>query len=272
MAQPVEALWYVGRLPAAADRRLAVVGARAASTAEVPARTRSRGFGRAGWIRDCIGRRARDRRGRAPGRARRGRHDVRRARLRRRRHLSRSPRRAVRRRRRARAASSPSTRPARRRAADSFPRATGSSPRWPRRCWWSRRASRPARSSPRASRCRLGRRVLAVPGSPGTDELIATGAARRGRATPKRLRAPWRVRHRRSARCRRASRRCWPRCGRGEWRAGRAGAPPGTCRSARRLALIAEAELDGWLCRRPGGALASMENDAWQLRRRRRPS
>ena len=26
------------------------------------------------------------------------------------------------------------------------------------------------------------------------------------------------------------------------------------------LALIAEAELDGWICRRPGGALASMEN------------
>ena len=34
MAQPVEALWYVGRLPAATDRRLAVVGARAASTAK----------------------------------------------------------------------------------------------------------------------------------------------------------------------------------------------------------------------------------------------
>jgi hypothetical protein len=26
------------------------------------------------------------------------------------------------------------------------------------------------------------------------------------------------------------------------------------------LALIAEAELDGWLCRRLGGSLASMEN------------
>src|SRR3954471_22057887 len=34
MPQPVNALWYVGRLPAAADRGLAVVGARAASTAK----------------------------------------------------------------------------------------------------------------------------------------------------------------------------------------------------------------------------------------------
>ncbi len=34
MPQPVKALWYVGRLPAATDRRLAVVGARGASTAK----------------------------------------------------------------------------------------------------------------------------------------------------------------------------------------------------------------------------------------------
>ena len=34
MAQPVEALWYVGRLPDAAARRLAIVGARDASMAK----------------------------------------------------------------------------------------------------------------------------------------------------------------------------------------------------------------------------------------------
>jgi DNA processing protein len=105
---------------------------------------------------------------------------------------------------------------------------------------------------------KLGRRVLAVPGSPGTDDLIATGAARAvvdaealrhalageapsARAVPARYAALV---------------------------AAVAGGVVGPAEIARRLslrladtlALIAEAELDGWLCRRPGGALASMEN------------
>jgi DNA processing protein len=105
---------------------------------------------------------------------------------------------------------------------------------------------------------RLGRRLLAVPGSPGTDELIAGGAARAvhdaaglaaalagepppARPVPAHLAALV---------------------------AALRGGTAGPAELARRLglplgdtlALAAEAELDGWLCRRPGGALASMEN------------
>jgi DNA processing protein len=104
---------------------------------------------------------------------------------------------------------------------------------------------------------RLGRKVLAVPGTPGTDNLIATGAARavhdaddlagalageapRARAIPARF-APL--------------------------LAALSGRDLGAAELARRLslklsdalALIVEAELEGWICRRPGGALASME-------------
>jgi DNA processing protein len=102
-----------------------------------------------------------------------------------------------------------------------------------------------------------GRALLAVPGSPGTDELIAAGAAQpiqdadalssvlageapRARPIPPRFAALLAA-----------------------LRDGDAGA----AELARRLrlslpetlALIVEAELDGWLCRRLGGALASME-------------
>jgi DNA processing protein len=106
---------------------------------------------------------------------------------------------------------------------------------------------------------KLGRRVLAVPGSPGTDELLATGAAREvvdaetlrramaDEASPVRAVPP-----RYSALL-------------AELAAGRAVGPAEIARRlslplADTLSLIAEAELDGWLCRRPGGALASMEN------------
>jgi DNA processing protein len=104
----------------------------------------------------------------------------------------------------------------------------------------------------------LGRRLLALPGSPGTDELIASGAALpvadaedlaamlageapRARPIPERFAALLAA-----------------------LRAGEAGAAELARRLslplADTLALAAEAELDGWLCRRPGGALASMEN------------
>jgi DNA processing protein len=105
---------------------------------------------------------------------------------------------------------------------------------------------------------KLGRRLLAVPGSPGTDDLITTGLARAvddadtlrcalaGEAPPVRPLPP------RFA----------------GLMAELAAGPAGPAELARRLrlpladalALIAEAELDGWLCRRPGGSLASMEN------------
>jgi DNA processing protein len=104
---------------------------------------------------------------------------------------------------------------------------------------------------------RRGRPLLAVPGSPGTDELIAAGRARpvhdadalaailAGEAPPARpvparyapLLAALRDRDAGAAELAR-----------------RLGLP-----LAETLALTAEAELDGWLCRRLGGALASME-------------
>jgi DNA processing protein len=104
---------------------------------------------------------------------------------------------------------------------------------------------------------KLGRALLAVPGSPGTDELIATGAARpisdgealrralageapAARAIPARLAALVAALEAGDARPADIARRLRLPL-------------PNT------LALIAEAELDGWICRRPGGALASME-------------
>jgi DNA processing protein len=105
---------------------------------------------------------------------------------------------------------------------------------------------------------KLGRRVLAVPGSPGTDDLIATGAARAvidAEAARQALagEAP-------------AARPIPARYAGlvAELAAGTV-SPAEIARRlslplADTLALIAEAELDGWLCRRPGGALASMEN------------
>ena len=118
-----------------------------------------------------------------------------------------------------------------------------------------RRADHRARS-----RRRSGAALLAVPGSPGTDELIATGAARAvadaEASAPRRSRA----RRRRSARRAAALRAALAALRAGEAAPGRAGAPPGLAARPRRWRLIAEAELDGWLCRRPGGALASMES------------
>jgi DNA processing protein len=104
---------------------------------------------------------------------------------------------------------------------------------------------------------RRRRPLLAVPGSPGTDELIATGAAQpiadadalaailAGEAPPARP-IPSRYAPLLAA-----------------LRDGDAGAAELARRMglpiAEALALIGEAELDGWLCRRLGGSLASME-------------
>jgi DNA processing protein len=102
-----------------------------------------------------------------------------------------------------------------------------------------------------------GRSLLAVPGSPGTDELIASGDARPvldGDAlaavlageTPAARPIPSRYAPLLAA-----------------LRDGDAGAAELARRLrlslAETLAITAEAELDGWLCRRLGGSLASME-------------
>jgi len=104
---------------------------------------------------------------------------------------------------------------------------------------------------------RRGRPLLAVPGSPGTDQLIAAGAARpihdvdalaavlagetpAPRPIPPRYAPLLAVLHEGDAGPAALARRL--------------GLP-----LAETLALIAEAELDGWLCRRLGGSLASME-------------
>jgi len=103
-----------------------------------------------------------------------------------------------------------------------------------------------------------GRTLLAVAGSPGTDDLLSRGLARPVTDVDGLERAlagepP-------------VARPVPPR-----FAALLAALAPGEARAAelaRRmdlplvdtLALITEAELDGWLCRRPGGALASMEN------------
>jgi DNA processing protein len=104
---------------------------------------------------------------------------------------------------------------------------------------------------------KLGRRVLAVPGSPGTDDLIARGIARptidgdavlralageapASRAVPGRFAALLAELQLGDGRPAELSRRL-------------------RLPLADTLALIGEAELDGWICRCPGGALASME-------------
>jgi DNA processing protein len=107
---------------------------------------------------------------------------------------------------------------------------------------------------------KLGRRLLAVPGTPGTDNLIATGAARAvadvddlRRALAGQAPRPREVPARFAA--------LIAALGRG---------PVGPAELGRRLnldlagtlALVAEAELDGLICRRPGGALASMLENA----------
>jgi DNA processing protein len=108
---------------------------------------------------------------------------------------------------------------------------------------------------------RLGRRLLAVPGSPGTEALLTSGAAERidddaglavalsgGPAAPARVPPAFLV----------------PLLGALRGLPARRGAPvelalklglslPDT------LALVAEAELDGWIRRVPGGGFASLE-------------
>ena len=112
---------------------------------------------------------------------------------------------------------------------------------------------------------RLRRTVLAVPGSPGTDQLLANGAAFPvfdaesltavlagepiARPVPPRYVALL---------------------------AELANGPVGPAELSRRLslslaetlALTAEAELDGWICRRPGGALASIALASMENKRR----
>ena len=112
---------------------------------------------------------------------------------------------------------------------------------------------------------RLRRTVLAVPGSPGTDQLLANGAAFPvfdaesltavlagepiARPAPPRYVALL---------------------------AELANGPVGPAELSRRLslslaetlALTAEAELDGWICRRPGGALASIALASMENKRR----
>jgi DNA processing protein len=257
MAQPVEALWYVGRLPAATDRRLAVVGARGASTAksrlahDLSASAVRDGFavvsGGALGIDAAAHRGALDAGGTTFAVLGCG-VDV--------------------------------IYPDRHAALYADVAVRGGllseyEPGTPPRGWQFPARNRiiaalaeavlvveagfasGALITARVAR-KLGRRVLAVPGSPGTDALIATGAAdavadadalRRAlagqapafRAMPPRF-APL-LAELRAGECRPAE------------LARRLGRPLGET-----LGLIAEAELDGWLCRRPGGALASMEN------------
>ena len=105
---------------------------------------------------------------------------------------------------------------------------------------------------------RLGRRVLAVAGSPGTDDLVATGTARAVEDAEDLRRAlAGEAPAVRSVPARFAALMAELRAGeaRPAELARRLGLP-----LADALGLMAEAELDGWLCRRPGGALASMEN------------
>jgi DNA processing protein len=101
------------------------------------------------------------------------------------------------------------------------------------------------------------RKLLAVPGTPGTDNLIATGVAQAVRDAAD-LAA---VLAGGDPRAREVPARFAPlvaELAAGELRpaqlARRLGLPLGEA-----MALIAEAELDGWVCRRPGGSLASME-------------
>jgi DNA processing protein len=105
---------------------------------------------------------------------------------------------------------------------------------------------------------KLGRKLLAVPGSPGTDALIATGAARPVHDVEElRCALAGEVPPERPVPARFASLLAELR--------GRVVTPAELARHLKLplgeiLALAAEAELDGWICRRPGGALASMES------------
>src|SRR4051812_20103981 len=104
---------------------------------------------------------------------------------------------------------------------------------------------------------KLGRRVLAVPGSPGTDDLIARGMARPTLDVDAVLRAlAGEAPAARDIPVRYAALLAELQLG--------DGGPAELSRRLRlpladTLALIGEAELDGWICRCPGGALASME-------------
>ena len=261
MPQPVEALWYVGRLPGrAATARLAIVGARAASMPGCRAGARAGGVG--GAQRDSRSSRA----------ARSG---------------STRPRTAAR------------STPAARRSPCSAAASTSSIPIATPRC--SRTSPRRAAciseyapgTPPRRGQFPARNRIIAAlaeavlvveaglasgalitgaprgeagaaacspfPAARAPDELIATRRRAAGRRRGGAARRAGGRGAARSVRFRRASRRWWPRCAAGD------AAPAELARRlglplADTLALIAEAELDGWICRRPGGALASMEN------------
>ena len=252
-----EALWYIGRLPDAADRRLAVVGARDASMARCARARIAAASAAPEWIRDRVGRRPRDRRGRASRRARR-------------RAARRSPFSAVAStssipiatprctRTSPRAALISEYAPGRRRAPASSRRATGSSPRWPRRSLVVEAGLARARDH---GALREGARAAPARRSrePRHRRLIAIG--RRAAVADARgfCAARWRARHRRlrpvparfaplMAALRRAELPTADLARRLGWPLGRH-AGPGRGGGARR-----------WLCRRPGGALASMED------------
>jgi DNA processing protein len=104
---------------------------------------------------------------------------------------------------------------------------------------------------------KLGRPLLAVPGSPGTDDLIAKGVARSvadAEALRRALAGEAPLVRSVPARFAALVAALQPGDARPAELARRLGLP-----LADALGLIAEAELDGWICRRSGGALASME-------------
>jgi DNA processing protein len=256
MPQPVKALWYVGRLPDAGDRRLAIVGARAASTAkgrlahDVAASSARNGFaivsGGALGIDAAAHRGAIEAGGSTFAILGCGldvlypdRHAALYAEV---------------------AATGgliseyePGTRP----LARNFPKRNRIIAALAEKVLVVEAGFASGALITARVAAKLGREVLAIPGSPGTDELIATGAARpiadadalgrvlagqppAARVAPARFAA------------------LLVELQRGDGRpaelAVRLRLP-----LADTLALIGEAELDGLICRRPGGALASME-------------
>ena len=255
IASPVAALWYRGRLP---DRRPIAAGDRRARgprpTQVAAARTSCAAAAvRRGHTRR-VGRRARHRRGRAPGRARCGRRRP-------------SPCSA--------AASTSSIRIAtprcspRSRAhggliseyAPGTPPRAGTVPGAQPDRRGAGRGGAGGRGGLRVGRARsrrgcateLGRRVLAVPGSAGHRRADRDAARRsRWRTRPRSRRALAGDAPAAAPGAARAPRRWWPSCGPAARRPVESGAAPGMrrCRDGAG-ALLAEAELEGGSCRRP---------------------
>ena len=179
MPQPAKALWVRGT--AACRRRERRPGDRRRACRDqrrLPPRARAGGAVGAPGLRDRLGRRARDRRGGAPRRARRRRRDLRGARLRRRRRLSRSARRAVR-------AMSPAAGGLLSEYPPGTPPRVGQFPARNRIVVGAGASRAGRRGGPRVRRAdhRAARarswvaRCWRCPARPGTDELIAAGAA-----------------------------------------------------------------------------------------------